>query len=141
MFLLTLLQGYNECSKKDKIILNNLLKLETVKSNDMKVNKEVIRAHRDGVVFNVFVTPNSERSVFPKNYNKWRQCIDVDVCSSAENYKANKEVIKLIADFFNKNSSDIHITKGSRSREKTIFIEKIDLKFVYEKLRGSLYGL
>lgn len=48
--------------------------------------------------------------------------LKVYVCAPAESGRANKAVIDLLADHFDKRKSDITIVKGARSRDKIIDI-------------------
>ena len=76
--------------------------------------KEAIKKHKDGATLDIFVTPNSGSNVFPVGYNSWRKRIDMRVCSQAKDNKANKEVIKVVAEYFNKSSPprNIYLNRG-----------------------------
>jgi uncharacterized protein (TIGR00251 family) len=107
----------------------------------MGVLEEIIKKHQDGTIFNLFVTPESRNIVFPAGINEWRKCLEIKVCSPAEDKKANKDVIKTLADFFDKPVNDIFILSGGKNREKKVFIKGATVDFVSERLRESLDGL
>ena len=66
-----------------------------------KIGK-IVKKHQDGATINLFVTPGAQAILFPAGFNKWRRCIEIKVRSPANDNKANKEVIKTIADFLDK---------------------------------------
>ena len=107
----------------------------------MGILEEIIKKHQDGATFNLFVTPESRNIVFPAGVNEWRKCLEIKVCSPAEDNKANKDVIKTLADFFDKPVNDVFIVSGGKNREKKVFIKGTTVDFVSGRLRESLDGL
>ena len=105
-----------------------------------KIDK-IIKKHPDGTTLNLFVTPKSRKITFPAGINNWRKSIEISVIASAEDNKANKEVIKTIADFFDKPVSDVFVVSGSKNRAKTVLVKCVTFNFVSERLRESLNGL
>lgn len=103
--------------------------------------EKIVKKHRDGAVFDIFVTPNARNIVFPAGCNDWRKCIEISVRASAEKDQANKEVIQTIADYFSKPLSDIYILRGRKTREKTVLVKGETVSFVSNRLRDSLDGL
>lgn len=100
--------------------------------------KEAIRKHRDGAILNLFVTPGADRVVFPAGYNQWRKRVEIKVCSEAKENKANKEVIKTIAEYFNKSAKDVSVVSGEKSREKTLLVEGVSVDKIMKRLKGYL---
>ena len=107
----------------------------------MVLSDEVLKKHGSGVTINLFVTPNSEKSKFPAGFNKWRNKIEINVCSKAKDNLANIEVIRMIADFFNKQVKYVYVLTGKKSREKTVLIEDISEKTVSRRLKELVDGL
>lgn len=105
-----------------------------------KIDK-IIKKHPDGTTLNLFVTPKSQKIVFPAGINSWRKSIEISVAASAEDNKANKEIIKTVADFFEKPVTDVFVVKGSKNRAKTVLVKGVTFDFVSERLRDSLNGL
>jgi len=93
------------------------------------------------VLIKIHVIPGSSQSLFPAGYNNWRQCIEAKVKAAAKENKANSEVIKKIAEFFNISVTNIHIVSGEKGREKTVSINNIKKSDVCRKIEESLNGL
>jgi uncharacterized protein (TIGR00251 family) len=107
----------------------------------MSLLDEIIKKHQDGAVLSVFVTPEARTVIFPAGLNKWRKCLEIKVKSPAVDNKANKDVIKTIADFFKKSVNDVFVVSGSKKREKSVLVKGVPIDFVYQKLKESLDGL
>ena len=107
----------------------------------MKKYSEIIKKSKDGVTINLFTTPNSKKRVFPAGYNQWRKRIEIKVCSDAKENKANKEVIKTVAEYLNKSVKNVSVVSGEKSREKTILIKGAFVDAVVKRLKESLDGL
>ena len=100
--------------------------------------KKAIHKYRNGATLYLFVTPRSDRVVFPAGYDQWRKRVEIKVSSEAKENKANKEVIKEVAEYFNKSTRDISIISGEKSREKALFIKNVSIEFIVKKLKESL---
>ena len=105
-----------------------------------KIDK-IVKKHQDGAIINLFVTPGAQSIIFPAGYNKWRRCIEIKVNSPAKDNKANKDVIKTIADFLDKPVENVFVLSGAKNRSKTIFIKGVTTDFISERLKESLDGL
>jgi uncharacterized protein (TIGR00251 family) len=67
----------------------------------------------------LYVEPGaSETSIGP--YDPWRQRIKVRVAAPATSGKANKELVRAIADLFDLPSRSVHIARGATTRRKTV---------------------
>ena len=102
---------------------------------------KIVKKHQDGTVLNLFVTAGSRKVAFPAGVNNWRKCIEINVSAPAKDNKANKEVIKTIADFFEKPVNDVFVLSGIKKREKSVLVKGISTDFVSQKLKESLDGL
>jgi uncharacterized protein YggU (UPF0235/DUF167 family) len=51
------------------------------------------------------------------------------------------DVIKTLADFFEKPVTDVYILSGGSKREKTVLVKGVSTNFVTDRLRESLDGL
>jgi uncharacterized protein (TIGR00251 family) len=100
-----------------------------------------VKKHRDGTILNLFVTPGAHNVIFPAGFNNWRNCVEISVPSPAKYNKANKDVIKTVADFFEKPMNNVFIVSGIKKREKTVLVKGVSVDFVSDKLRESLNGL
>ena len=102
--------------------------------------RTAIHKHKNGATLDLFVTPRSDRVVFPAGYNNWRKRLEIKISSEAKENKANAELIKKIAEYFNKTNLEVSIISGERSREKTVLIKNVSINFVVKKLKESLDG-
>ncbi len=100
-----------------------------------------IKDHRDGAILHLFVTTGAKNLVFPAGYNIWRKCLEIKVCSEAKENKANKDVIKTVAEYFKKPVTNVYILSGEKSREKTLLVKGISVESANKKLKESLDGL
>ena len=107
----------------------------------MALLEGIIKKHQNGTVLSVFVTPEARNVVFPAGVNEWRKCLEIKVKSSAVDNKANKDVVKTIADFFKKPVNDVFVVSGSKKREKSVLVKGVSIDFVSKKLKESLDGL
>jgi len=107
----------------------------------MDENEDIIKKHRNGVTIDLFVTPDSKKCVFPAGFNKWRKKIDVKVCAKAKDNLANLEVVKIVAEFFNKPIKNVYIISGNKTREKTVLIKDVSANTSAKKLKEALNGL
>jgi uncharacterized protein len=107
----------------------------------MQKIEKIIKKHPEGTIFNLNVTPNSQKIIFPAGINSWRKSIGIRVTASAKENRANKEVIKTVADFFEKPVSDIFIISGSKKKTKTIIVKNTSFEHVSERLKESFNGL
>jgi len=102
---------------------------------------KIIRECHEGAILNLFVTPKANTVIFPAGLNNWRKCIEIKVCAPPEHNRANMDVIKTVADFFEKPVTDVYILSGGSKREKTVLVKGISTNFVTDRLRESLDGL
>ena len=79
----------------------------------MDLFSEIVKNHVDGATINLFVKSGAENNIFPVSLNEWRKRIEIKVIAEAKENKANLEVIKLIAGFYNKPVRNVTIIKGS----------------------------
>jgi len=103
--------------------------------------ESIVKKHQDGATLNLFVTAGSRKIVFPAGVNNWRKCIEISVSAPAKDNKANKEVIKTVADFFKKPVNDVFIISGNKNNKKTVFVKGASVSFISDRLREALDGL
>ena len=107
----------------------------------MGVLEEIVKKHREGTVLNLFVTPDARNTVFPAGINAWRKSLEIKVCSPAIDNKANKDVIKTIANFFEKPVNDVFVVSGGKKQKKSVLVKGVSVDFVSQRLKESLDGL
>lgn len=108
---------------------------------NMNKYSEIVKKHSDGVTINLFITPDSKKNIFPVGFNEWRNCVEMKVCSSAQDNKANMEVLKTIAGFFEKPFANVLLVSGAKKREKTVLIKNGSVNEISNKLEATLDGL
>jgi len=102
---------------------------------------EAVKKHQDGAILNIFITPNCQSNIFPSGFDEWRKKILVQVYSPPKKNKANVDIIKICATYFNIPIRNVIILSGKTSREKSILIMGISANNAIKKLRMSLDGL
>jgi len=107
----------------------------------MNKYEKTVKDHQHGATINLFVVPEAKTVIFPAGYNNWRRCIEMKVTSPAKENKANKEVIKTVAEFFDKPVGDVLVVSGNKSRKKTVLVKDISVDIIFERLKESLNGL
>jgi hypothetical protein len=89
----------------------------------------------DGVLLRIVVKPNSrKREVILDELGNY---IVVAVKSPPTKGKANKELIKVLADFFNLSKSSLLLTAGHTSGDKTILIINHSVNKIRKRLKES----
>ena len=63
--------------------------------------EKAVRKNRDGAIIDLFVTTGANDNIFPAGYNQWRKRLEIKVTSPPIDNKANSDVIKTCAAFFN----------------------------------------
>ncbi|MDD3042990.1 MAG: DUF167 domain-containing protein [Methanosarcinaceae archaeon] len=89
---------------------------------------DAIKAHGDGVILDIEVTPGSKSMSIPGGYNEWRKRIEVKLTKNAQKGKANEQLIASFAGLFGVNSSAIMITSGATSSKKSIYIKGVSVE-------------
>ncbi|NPE29921.1 YggU family protein [Methanococcoides sp. SA1] len=100
--------------------------------------EKAIKETKDGIAIDLEVTPGSKKACFPAGYNQWRERIEIKLTSAAQKGKANVQLIKIVADFFNIGQRDVTIGSGSKSSKKTVIISGSYQEQVVLALESSL---
>ena len=82
------------------------------------------------VLIEIEVSPNSKKFEF-SGFNEWRNTFEIRIKQVPQKGKANKEIIKGLSKFFNK---EIVIFKGEKSSRKTILIKNASKDEILNKL-------
>jgi uncharacterized protein (TIGR00251 family) len=90
-----------------------------------------------GTILAIVVSPGSKVSLFPSGYNPWRRAIGCSVKSPASGGKANREVIHVLADFFDVTTDRINIISGTTSSIKRVLIGGVSPDAVFTALNRS----
>lgn len=90
-------------------------------------------------IVEVEVHPNSSKKGIT-SYNKWRGKLQISTKSPARKGEANKEIIEIIAEYFNIQKSQIQIITGQTSRFKQIKLFDVNIDSINAKILKNLEG-
>jgi uncharacterized protein (TIGR00251 family) len=101
---------------------------------------DAVKASKQGVLLCLHVVPGSTHTSFPIQYNPWRKSLEIKVRADAKENKANSEVLKTIARFFQLEGKQVLLISGEKNREKTVCLKHISLEEVHTKLGTFFHG-
>ena len=93
-----------------------------------------VSEERQGVVISLEVSAGAKEAVFPNGYNEWRKSIGCRVTAPALEGRANKAVLKLVADRLGVPVSSVSITSGATSSQKRVLVAAMNRQQVLERL-------
>jgi uncharacterized protein (TIGR00251 family) len=93
-----------------------------------------------GTILVLEVSAGSKASRFPSGYNEWRRAVSCTVRSPAEEGKANREVISVIAAFLSIPKNRVSIVTGATSSIKKVRIDGLEPAEVEKALVQALYA-
>jgi len=93
-----------------------------------------VSEERQGVVIAVEVTAGAKEAVFPSGYNEWRGTVGCRVPAPALEGRANKAVIKLVADTLGIPVSSISILSGASASQKRLLVAGMSRQQVLDRL-------
>ncbi|PKK85207.1 MAG: YggU family protein [Thermoplasmata archaeon HGW-Thermoplasmata-1] len=99
--------------------------------------QEAVAASKDGAIVMLEVTPNAGKPIFPAGYNEWRKRILVRVAAEAEEGRANREIISLLASFFRVPNGAVTIKSGEKSSQKNILLAGVSVEAVRQMLEEA----
>ena len=83
---------------------------------------DALLEERNGTIISIDVTAGSKADLFPAEYNEWRKAIGCRVMAHALEGRANKAIIKLIAETLDLPVSLISIQSGATSSQKRVLV-------------------
>lgn len=83
-----------------------------------------IRDTSQGTLLQVRVTTGCDEARFPAGYDQWRNHIEVSVTAPPNRGKANRELLDIIACFFDLAADEIALAYGHTNREKGVLIQQ-----------------
>jgi uncharacterized protein (TIGR00251 family) len=75
-----------------------------------------------GVRIALEVSAGAKKTVFPAGYNEWRQSIRCQIAAPAVGGRANREIIRVVAETLGIPQSSVEIASGATSSQKSIRI-------------------
>jgi len=94
--------------------------------------------NEDGAVLTIEVSAGAKRAVFPSGYNEWRKAVGCSVRAPAQEGKANREVIAIIAETLGTPRRKVRILAGETSSLKRVLIEGSDPGALVSQLTHAL---
>ncbi|MBN2518721.1 MAG: YggU family protein [Candidatus Altiarchaeota archaeon] len=91
---------------------------------------DALRKAENGVEISLCVIPNADRTALA-GYDEWKHCFKFKTNALAEKNKANRALLDFFQSLFGK---EVALTKGERSRNKTILVLGATLEDVSDKL-------
>jgi len=82
--------------------------------------------NEEGAVLTIEVSAGAKRAVFPSGYNEWRKAVGCFVRAPAQEGKANREVIVIIAETLGIPRRKVRILAGETSSLKKVLVEGSD---------------
>ena len=74
------------------------------------------------------------RRRFPASYDGWRKRIELEIDEEPVKGKANRAIIKFLAEFFGVSESDVELIYGEKSKDKGILIKR-SKTYILSKLK------
>lgn len=103
--------------------------------------QHLLTVSSEGILLRVHVTPGAATTEFPAGYNPWRHDLEARLHATAQENKANDELLKVLASFFHLRPQDLRITTGHSSREKTVLLQHISQSQIIKKITDAGYEL
>ncbi len=91
----------------------------------------------NGTLISVRVSTGSDSARFPAGYDQWRHQIEARVTAAPQQGKANRELLELVAGFFDVASNEVTLARGHTSREKRIHVRR-PVDAVVQRLNNGL---
>ena len=86
---------------------------------------DALLEERNGTIISIDVTAGSKSNLFPAGYNEWRKAIGCRVTAPAIEGRANKAIIKLIAETLDLPVPAISIQSGATSSQKRVLVSGV----------------
>ena len=95
---------------------------------------EAVTEERPGVIIAIEVTAGAKEAVFPSGYNEWRHTVGCRVTAPALEGRANKAVIRVIAERLCVPNSSVSILSGASSSQKRVLVAGVGRQQVLDRL-------
>lgn len=97
-----------------------------------------LQEHPHGVRLELQVAPGARSARFPDRYDAWRKRIGIRVTARAEGGKANREVIRSVAGFFEQPTTRVTIDAGQATPLKSVVVAGVSLALARRRLAEAL---
>jgi uncharacterized protein (TIGR00251 family) len=93
-----------------------------------------VSEERQGIVIALEVTAGTKEASFPAGYNEWRRSIGCRVPAPAIEGRANKAILRLVAEKLGIPASAVSIVSGAVSSQKRVLVTGISRQQVLDRL-------
>ena len=93
-----------------------------------------VTEERQGVVIAIEVTAGAKENTFPAGYNEWRKSIGCRVSAPALEGRANRAVIRIVAEALGLPASSVSILSGTASSQKRVLVTGLGREQVLGRL-------
>ncbi len=83
--------------------------------------KDCIKEISGGVLIEIDVSPSAKKTEFT-GIDPWRKRINMRVGAPPQDFGANRELIRYLAEIFGVKERDVSIVHGEKSRKKSVFL-------------------
>jgi uncharacterized protein len=90
-----------------------------------------------GFRLELLVSAGASAASFPDRFDPWRRRIGIRVRAPADDGRANREVLTLVAAFFDRPSRDVLITRGLSDPQKTVAVRGVALADALRRLEAA----
>lgn len=95
---------------------------------------QAVSEERQGVVIALDVTAGAKDASFPAGFNEWRRSISCRVPAPALEGRANKAVVRLVAEKLGVPPSSVSIVSGATSSQKRVLVTGMKRQQVLDRL-------
>jgi len=88
-----------------------------------EILKDAVKKHKFGATVNLFVTSDVRSNVFPTGFDECKKSIEISVKSSAQDNRANIDVIITVSEYFDASHMNVLILNGKKNREKIVLLK------------------
>ena len=95
--------------------------------------EDAIEEKKEGSIIHIRVKIGGGRR-FPASYDEWRKRIELEIDEEPVKGKANRAIIKFLAEFFGVSEGDVELIYGEKSKDKGILIKR-SKTYILSKLK------
>ena len=100
--------------------------------------RDAVQAHEGGVLLLLEVDPGRREARFPAGFNEWRGRLGIRVRAPPQEGRANREVLRLVAEALGVPAASVSLRSGATDRRKTVLAAGVDRDHVVRLLEGRL---
>jgi uncharacterized protein (TIGR00251 family) len=95
---------------------------------------DAISETKNGAIITIEVSTGARQDIFPAGYNAWRKTVGCHVTARADEGRANRAVISIMAKTLDLRGSAITIKTGLRSEIKKVLVQDMNKPELISKI-------